>query len=174
MKLKKIPLIGIIIIIVLSLILVFSIISIFLNDKLEDERYKKQLEKDFSEIEWTIPGEYENTYEHNYRYDGELSCSIYINSFNKYEKFEEWFNGQIYINLNAGITTINEMEIDGKPALNRDVYDKYNLRKYYGISSSNHYYLIEFNIYDYNSGDGTEQDFCYTSVNRIIDSIKVK
>ena len=175
-KLKKIPLIAIVIIIVLTGVVVLSVVSMFLSDKMDDERYERELKKSFSEIEYTVPGEFINTYEYNYRYDeDDCSCSIYFNSSKKYDDlFEDWFKGQIYLDLSADVSEQEEIDVNGNKALHIDVKNKYSYRRYYGFESSNYYYIVEFNIYDSKHGDGTENSECYSSVETVLNSIKIK
>ena len=172
MKRKQMPLIGILLIIVLCGVVALSVISI-IGNKIDDDKY---FQEQFSEIEYKIPPEFTQTFDYNYSYNGdEISCSIFMNATpNSIDNFKYWFHNGIYANLNSEISELEEFTVSGKEALHLDVNAGYNIRSYYGFKSSNYYYMIEFNTYDFNYGDGTQDTVCANAQKYVIDSLKIK
>ena len=161
------------------LFLVTISIIFFIQDKISDLEYKKYHEKDFDEIEYVIPREFESdeAYKTYHYYNDDIQCRADFYSFSKYNlDFKDWFKGTIVVSLDDEIGEIEELTIGGKKAYYVEVKTKYRVEHYYGIESTNHYYSFNYSIYDNLKQDREDLDsnVCYISENRIVDSIVLK
>ena len=170
------------ILIAIIIIIICIIITYFINSKREDIEYERREENKYSEIEYSVPSEltkseYDNHYYSYDNFDSRISCYLSIYPFEKkyHGSFEEWFKKSISITLNSEVSEVKKLTIDGKDALYVEVLDDGNNKHYYGVSSSNYYYQIEYRINDYLMGDRVDDDnVCFTSEDKIISSIKIK
>ncbi len=172
-----ISIVGVVIIAFIGLV-VFHFISQITNNKKE----KEEMELRFKEITFSVPSEFE--YEpyytiKDYSYsDNGVYCNFAIRSSDKeyYDSLEEWFKERINFNLNDKVSELKEVDINGKTFLNINKEYVNEKSYYYGVSSSNYNYFIEYTISDYMNGDREDinDNLCYNSFDKIISSINVK
>ena len=180
---KKNPFIGIIIVIGIIIILIFVP---FLWPSIPNN-YKENNKEYFKEISYTVPSEFElDDYHHsrNYSYyDTSLNCYIDIRAQEKLreQSFEKWFKGDISFTLNDELSELEELEINGNKILGiqkrrGEDYSWSEVEYYYGVESSNYYYMIEYRIIDYKNGDrtDTETSMCLSTLDTFLSSIKTK
>ncbi len=154
----------------------------FICQIVDSKKEKERMEIMFEEITYNVPSEfkYDDYYAtKDYRYsDNEVYCNFTIRSSNKeyYDNLEKWFKERINFNLNDKVSELNEVDINGKTFLNINRENIHEKIYYYGVSSSNYNYFIEYIISDYKNGDREDinDNLCYNSLDKIISSINVK
>ena len=170
----------------LSIIIVIILLNVvsFIAEKIDDAQYKNKVREqskiEFSEIEYNIPNEFEDSnfiYSQRYTYDNnEVSCYIDITSYRKYsfDNLISFFKHYIQVSLEDEVGELNEYEINNKKACNIDVKNRNGNIGYYGFESTNYYYLLSYEIRDDLYGDRNEENICYSAKDTIINSIKTK
>ncbi len=137
----------------------------------------------YDEISYDVPKEFERDedsyYIRDYTYNGDkIYCNINITGSEKgyYDNFNKWFKGNIFLNLNDEVGEVKEVDLNNTKAYYVEVKSNGTINYYYGVESSNHYYLIKFYKYDYLNGDRTDtnENPCNTALDYVIPSIKIK
>ena len=167
-------LVGIIFIIVFIFVLLKFVYEVDFNNKYEEER-----KLELSEINYVIPEEFEKYKSiESYSLDeNDVYCRAYISASKKYNwEFEEWFKGQIYSDLNTEVSSIEELDVNGKVAYRVDTKRSNSEEHNYGFESTNYFYLVSYKITDYKNGDREDLDTnkCFTSEYKIINSITLQ
>jgi len=174
-KKRVIPTIIVVLAAIIVIIVVVSIIYGFVEDKI----YDAEEEKEFEEIEYVIPEGFEKGYSHSYNYYNEgLSCSVYIDAYEKYEEdFKKWFKGTIVVNLNDEVGEMKEISVNGGKGYTINTYEKYNDEHHYAFESTNYYYKLVFRTSKEDQLDKNEDigiGSCANFEDKIIESIKLK
>jgi hypothetical protein len=176
---KKDKIVLILVIVAIIIVVMFLIIkSVSFKEDAKDTLV-------FSEISYEVPKEFEldNSITHNRLYsysEDSLYCYLTISSYEKeyYDDFEEWFKERIVFNLNDKVSDLEQLNVNGNNILHINrVRNKENSKNsYYGLSSKNYYYFINYDITDYLNGDRENMDdnLCYNAIDEIISSIKLK
>ena len=161
---------------IISAIMILAILIAVIKDISNPSNYYETDE--FSEIKYQIPSELESDDELTlYYYGDDISCEADFYSSEKYdEEFETWFKGEIRVDLNDEVSEIKELTIGGKKAYFVEVKNEDEIAHYYGLESTNYYYLFNYNISDDLNQDREDKDtnVCYVSENKILDSIVLK
>ena len=164
------------VIIILGIVLVIVIST---KNAVEDKKYDDMQKREFSEIEYIIPSEFEsddNFIMSNY-YEDDVYCGAYFYASSKYDtNLEEWFKQRVTVSLDDEVGEVKELTIGGKKAYSIEVKTKYKVEHYYGLESSNYYYMFNYYIDDDLKQDRNDIDtnICYISENKILDSIVLK
>ena len=149
---------------------------------------RKLLESDYNddemytEITYTVPDSFEyddNSYTKYYSYYMDSGyCSFYIDADDKdyYDGLKDWFNERIRFSLNDKVSDLTEVIINGNKMFYIDKKGKYGTEYYYGVESSNHYYLLIYTVYDRSNGDRSDYgtNICDTARDEIIKTVNVK
>ena len=82
----------------------------------------------------------------------------------------------ITFSLSDKVSDLKEVSINDSKMYYIDKKSNGNIEYYYGVESSNYYYLLTYSIDDFENGDRSDLDsnFCYNSKDRILSSVKVK
>ncbi len=169
-------------VVIITIIFIGLFIIYLISTMIDNKKEKEQMELQFSEITYSVPSEfeYESYYSiKDYSYsNNNVYCNFAVHSYKKeyYDDFEEWFKERIIINLNDKVSELKQVDVNGKTLLNINKENVNEKSYYYGISSSNYNYFIEYEISDYMNGDREDinDNLCYNSLNKIISSINVK
>ncbi len=180
---KKNPFIGIIIVIG---IIIFLVVGPFIWPSYT-RTHKEKNEDYFTEISYKVPKTFEEDDYSNSKYysfyDTSLNCTIDIRADKKLheESFEKWFKGEINFNLNDEVSELEQLDINGNKILgiqkkSGENYSWSEVERYYGVESSNYYYIIDYRIIDYKNGDrtDTETSMCLSTLDTFLSSIKTK
>ena len=169
------------IVLVIAIVFIILIIGIISVRVYLENHYYYDDKEDYNEISYTTPkglesGDYFDDY---YSYYGDdISCSFSVNASDKYynKDFKKWFENNIRVSLSDKVGEMKEISIGNTTGYYIDVQTDTRKEYYYGVESTNHYYLLEYNIYDDLNGDrpDLETNICYTAKDKIIESIKVK
>lgn len=159
---------------IISAIMILAILIAVIKDISNPSNYYETDE--FSEIDYEIPDEMEidDTFEFYDYYEDDISCEADFYSSEKYdEAFETWFKSIVNVSLNDEVGEVKELTIGGKKAYSVEIKSEDEVEHYYGLESSNYYYLLKYSIYDDLKEDRTDKDtnVCYISENKILDSI---
>lgn len=161
---------------IISAIMILAILIAVIKDISNPSNYYETDE--FSEIKYQIPSELESDDELTlYYYGDDISCDVDFSSSSKYEDdFEKWFKSIVNVSLDDEVGEIKELTIGGKKAYSVEIKSEDEVEHYYGLESSNYYYLLKYSIYDDLKEDRTDKDtnVCYVSENKILDSIVLK
>ena len=178
-KKVKLPLwVVVVLISIVAIVLLYLICSI-ISDYKDELKYRKIREIEYSEITYDIPSEFESNDElKSYSYnDNSAFCHIYFYASDKYiNDFKEWFKGNITSDLSKEVSEIKEIEINGKKAYYVEIKDNKTTEHVYGIESTNYFYSVSYYLsdYKYKDRDDIDTNLCFTSENKIINSINVK
>lgn len=137
---------------------------------------------EFDEIVYEVPSSFEKdgmyTYSKYYSAsDNNVYCHINVDSSNKYyTEYEDWFKHNVMVQLSDKVSEIKELNINGNKVLHVTVETDSSKYYYYGIESSNHYYMFKYSISDYMKGDipDIDKNACYNSVDLLVSSINIK
>ena len=173
-------LMGIVIGIAIILVIVLAILQSYKD-------YPEEEKESFDEISYTVPSEFEvseySDSKYYFYYDSDVKCSLDITLTEKARErsFEKWFKGEITFTLNDELGELEELDINGNKILGiqkrrGEDYSWSQVEYYYGVESSNYYYMINYNIIDYDKGDreASESSLCLTALDSILSSIKTK
>ncbi len=160
-------------------VIVLVILIGFIYNRIEESNWKKELLKDYDEIEYSVPNEFEKLGDfHSYGYySDDVTCRFSIVASDKYEEdTEKWFKSNIYSDLNSKVSSVEKKTINGKEVYYVQIKSHHSVEHHYGFISSNHYYDIEYKINDSLDGDRVNLDkfLCYSSLDKVISSIKTK
>ena len=156
------------------------VIVIYVVDRDNDYEENEEL---FSEISYEVLPEFELDDEYYgskyYRFESDdVYCSFDVNVDEKDDSgdLKKWFSSHIYSNLSDKVGELKELTINDNKVYHIYKKSNYDIEYYYGISSSNYYYLITYRITDYEKGDREDIDsnLCYNAKDKIISTIKVK
>lgn len=165
-------------VVILAIIVFVFILSIIV--KHSNNRFSENL---FTEISYEVPSKFEKdedyTYSRYYRYsDNSVHCSFYVSVDEKdyYDDFSDWFKSRIRFNLNDEVSELKEVTINNQKMLYIEKKSKGSLEYYYGVESAKYFYLLTYNIDDYENGDRNDLDsnLCYNAKDRIIESVNIK
>jgi hypothetical protein len=169
---------------VLSLIIgglvILGFIFFLVSDDDDDYYFGEDL---FSEISYEVPSKFEGdedySYSRYYNYDDDsLYCYFRVSASEKeyYDDLEDWFKEMITFSLSDKVSDLKEVSINDSKMYYIDKKSNGNIEYYYGVESSNYYYLLTYSIDDFENGDRSDLDsnFCYNSKDRILSSVKVK
>jgi len=143
---------------------------------------EKQIDE-FKEISYNVPSVFKKdddyTFSKYYDYEeNNVNCTISFSASDKsiYKNKEDWFKGTFTFTLNDKVSDLKEEEINGNKVLFIEKKSEKVTDYYYGFESTNYYYLINYNIYDYKDGDREDIDTnkCFTLRENIISSVKLK
>lgn len=172
MKNKKVVIIIAVVIFVACfvLILLASIISDLLEEKKSNARY--------DEISYEVPSEFTGS-SHYYSYYGDsISCHIDVDAYEKdsYESPKKVLEDNVYFQLDDEVSDLKEEEFNGIKMYYVSKKNSASEEYYYAFESTNYIYSFEYDISDYLHGDreDSENNICYTAMDKIISSIKVK
>ena len=137
--------------------------------------------RDLDLITYDIPSEFEKSeYGVYYHYYGEdnISCSFHMDSFyvNRYLSGKSYLENNVFVYLSDEVSEIKEVNLNG------DIWYSFYKKNggkmiyYYATVKDNLGYYFEYGIDDYENGDyeGEVSDFCYSSLDKIISSIRIK
>ncbi len=159
---------------ILAVIVVIVIIVYTAYNKISDINFEKEMAKELDEISLEVPDGFKNdnlSYALAYTYNNdEAYCHIYVDATKKtyYDSMSEWFNKRVDFNLSDELSELTTKEINGNKIRYISKKGEYKEVHYYGLESSNYYYMINYSI------DNEDTITCLNFMESILDSIKLK
>lgn len=167
----------------IPIVILFIIVFVFLLNIIIKGLNSYNYENLFTEISYEIPSKFDKdedyAYSRYYNYnDNSVYCSFSINVTEKdyYDDINDWFKENIRINLNDKVSELKEVVINNTKMLYIEKKSKGSLDYYYGVETPSYFYLLKYNIDDYENGDRSDLDYnyCYNAKDKIIASVNVK
>ena len=162
------------------LLLVFCLLLV----ACESDDYNEENKKRFSEISFNVPEVFEEDkdyiYLREFYYKGDnVYCYVNFSASDKStysDDKETWFKKQIRFSLNDKVSELEEVDIYDNKAYKVTVQSGKDFDYYYGFESTNHYYLLDYQITDYNeeTNEDIQTNPCYKYIDEIVYSIKLK
>ena len=159
--------------------LIFLFIICLLLVGCDEER-----KNNFTEISFSIPDEFETyddesaSYRDYHYYEDSISCYINFRAYSKeyYEEGkEQWFKQSIIFNLTDEISQLEEKDISNNKVLYIEKRQDGSVNYYYGFESTNHYYLLDYNINSRGSDEEKKRIHpCVKYKDEIVSSVKLK
>ena len=150
----------------------------------DNDDYNEENKKRFSEISFDVPDVFEEDkdyiYLREYYYrDDDVYCyiSFHVSDKTAYtDDKETWFKKQIRHSLNDKVSELEEVDIYDNKAYKVTIQSGKDVDYYYGFESTNHYYLLDYQITDYNeeTNENIRTNPCYKYMDEIVYSIKLK
>ena len=161
------------------------IFGLFMLAIFGDEDFDFEYHDSFSEIGYIMPDEFDEEFvgeEYaNYSYNDEDElCYVRITAHDKqyiynFDDLEGLFKESITYTLNDKVGEVTKVKINNNEGLYVDKITDYSTTHYYGFETANYYYILEYQIYDDSHGDNALEDsVCYSSLDKILSSIKIK
>ena len=172
MKNKKVVIIIAVVIFAVCFVLMLlaSIISDLLEEKETNTRY--------DELSYEVPSKFKGSSHYYSYYEDSVSCHIDFDAYekNSYESPKKVLEDNVYFQLDDEVSDLKEEEFNGIKMYYVSKKNSASEEYYYAFESTNYIYSFEYDISDYLHGDreDSENNICYTAMDKIISSIKVK